>query len=170
MAANPVSSHLGGLSEQLGSFALGSVGFVSGATLTLVKVVSGGSAVTTDFTLTATGPSTLSGAGGAGPSVVGSGTYALTETGPASYAVTWVCIGSSHTELGASVTIQPGETMVCTATNTFQVACPDIFTTSPAAPSPPSPADPPAACETPSTPSYTSGYNAYDEPSEGVGS
>lgn len=90
------------------------------STLRLVKVVSGGAAVTTDWTLSADGPTPISGAGGVGPSTVTPGDYALSEVGGAgteNYTPSpWVCVGG--TQVGDAVTIAAGDTVVCTITNT----------------------------------------------------
>jgi hypothetical protein len=90
--------------------------------LTLVKQVvndDGGTAVATDWDLTATGAkagNVLSGAGGATGNVLAD-TFALSEsTGPAGYtAGDWVCVGG--TQNGASVTLAEGESATCTITN-----------------------------------------------------
>ena len=90
------------------------------ATLTLVKVVdhNGTSDTTakTAWTLTATGPTPLSGAGGASGSV-SPGTYTLAESGPTGPAWT-----SSGFDCGAGVvttiTLNGGDTRTCTVTNT----------------------------------------------------
>lgn len=97
----------------------------SGATqpahLTLAKLVSGGTAVPADWTLSATGPSTISGVTGA-PAItdapVGAGTYVLAETGPTGYSPgAWSCSGGNLT--GASLVLAAGETASCSITNTF---------------------------------------------------
>jgi uncharacterized repeat protein (TIGR01451 family) len=92
------------------------------AQLTLVKEVvtdNGGTALPTDWTLTAAGPTPISGATGT-PAVtaaaVAAGTYALSETGPANYAASaWVCTGGTQT--GASIALALGESATCTITN-----------------------------------------------------
>jgi len=89
------------------------------AHLKLVKVVTnddGGTAAASAWTLTATGPSTLSGQGGA-EGDVDAGTYALSESGgPAGYdASAWVCVGGSQE--GSSLTLGLGESATCTITN-----------------------------------------------------
>ncbi|MEH6418704.1 DUF7507 domain-containing protein, partial [Pseudomonas sp. CGJS7] len=95
------------------------------ATLTLVKNVdntAGGTAVAADWTLSATGPSTISGPGGIAATAVSAGTYTLSETtGPASYtAGNWSCTGGA---LAANqLTLTNGQTASCTITNTFQAA------------------------------------------------
>ena len=88
------------------------------ATLTLVKVVtnnSGGGAVATDFTLSAAGPTPLSGPGGAsGP--VDPGVYALSEIGPAGYTGSaWSCNGGIQD--GPQITLAAGQAATCTITN-----------------------------------------------------
>jgi hypothetical protein len=98
-------------------------------TLTLVKVVvndHGGTAADTDWTLTATGPTTVSGATGS-TSVTGApveiGTYRLSETGPAGYSASaWRCVNSlGQTVPGptpGSVTLHLAQDVTCTITNT----------------------------------------------------
>ncbi len=87
--------------------------------LTLVKQVvndDGGTATPSDFTLSAVGPDTLSGAGGADGDVT-AGTYTLSETNATGYtASAWVCTGTG-TQSGASITLGPGESATCTITN-----------------------------------------------------
>ncbi|WP_435737569.1 hypothetical protein V5D56_02915 [Cellulosimicrobium sp. PMB13] len=92
-------------------------------TLTLVKEVVGGPATAADWELTATGPTTVSGATGA-PAVTAAevepGAYGLSESGPAGYAGAWSCTGAASGDgSGGSVTVAPGEDVVCTATNTW---------------------------------------------------
>jgi len=80
--------------------------------LKLVKVVvndNGGTAAATDWTLSAAGPTPLSGAGEVEGDVA-PGTYALSESGPAGYATTGY-------DCGASVTLALGESRTCTITN-----------------------------------------------------
>jgi hypothetical protein len=93
------------------------------AHLKLVKVVTndnGGTAKTTDFTLTANGPSLLSGAGGA-ESDVNAGSYALSETSVAGYTASdWSCEGG--TQNGANITLALGQSATCTITNDDQTA------------------------------------------------
>ena len=91
------------------------------AHLTLAKIVSGGTAVATDWTLSATGPSTISGVTGA-PAITNAaltaGTYVLAESGPTGYNPSaWSCTGGSLT--GASLVLAAGETASCSITNTF---------------------------------------------------
>ena len=92
-------------------------------TLSLVKTVTndnGGTALPTDWTLTATGPTTISGATG-GDEVtevaVDAGTYDLSESGgPAGYAGgDWSCDGGTLTD--ASLVLASGETATCTINN-----------------------------------------------------
>ncbi len=90
--------------------------------LTLTKLVTnndGGTAVPTDWTLTATGPTTISGAGGA--SSDGSfvaGTYTLSESaGPAGYTSgPWSCSGDG-VQVGNEITLAINETATCTITS-----------------------------------------------------
>ena len=88
--------------------------------LTLTKVVvnnNGGTAVTTDFTLSAAGPTPISGAGGASSDATFSaGAYALSETGPDGYeASSWSCTGG--TQNGDQITVGLGESASCSITN-----------------------------------------------------
>ncbi len=96
------------------------------AHLTLAKSVDntgGGTAAATAWTLTASGPTPLSGHTG-DPAItdaaVGAGTYLLAETGgPAGYSPSgWSCTGGG-TLTGASLVLAAGETVSCTITNTF---------------------------------------------------
>jgi hypothetical protein len=93
------------------------------AHLKLVKTVtndSGGTAVATDFTLSAAGPTPISGAGGA-ESDVHAGSYALSETTLAGYtAGSWSCVGG--TQNGASVSLALGQSATCTINNNDQKA------------------------------------------------
>ncbi len=90
------------------------------ASLTLAKHVvndNGGTAVATDFTLTAAGPTPISGAGGvsSGPGFL-PGTYTLSETGPAGYTPgAWSCTGG--TQAGSQITLAEGDSAVCQITN-----------------------------------------------------
>jgi hypothetical protein len=91
------------------------------AHLKLVKVVTnnnGGTAVASDFTLSAAGPTPLSGAGGA-ESDVNAGTYNLSETNVAGYSASaWVCVGG--TQNGSNITLGLGQSATCTITNDDQ--------------------------------------------------
>jgi Prealbumin-like fold domain len=93
------------------------------AHLKLVKQVindNGGTAVAADFTLSASGPTPLSGAGGA-ESDVNAGSYDLSETNVAGYSASaWSCVGGSQNN--ASVTLALGESATCTITNNDQTA------------------------------------------------
>ena len=96
--------------------------------LTLLKTVvnnSGGAALDTAFTLTATGPVTASGIEGGAAitnAAVNAGTYALTESGgPAGYAASaWSCVGG--TLAGANLTLTQAQNATCTITNDDQPA------------------------------------------------
>jgi hypothetical protein len=92
--------------------------------LTLNKVVVGGPASNTDWTLSATGPTSLS---GTTPVTSGAtfsaGTYSLSETpvgevSPYYVAGSWVCTGTGSQD-GASIALDPGEVAACTITNTY---------------------------------------------------
>jgi large repetitive protein len=90
--------------------------------LTLVKTVTndnGGTAAVIAFTLTATGPTTITGASGAvavTSAAVNSGTYVLSETGPAGYAAgAWSCTAGTLT--GSSLVLAVGQTAICTINN-----------------------------------------------------
>ena len=93
-------------------------------TLTLVKSVvndNGGSALATQWPLTAAGPETITGATGEDTitaATVPVGTYDLSEgTGPAGYAASaWVCTGATSSTAD-SVTIDAGQNATCTITN-----------------------------------------------------
>ena len=91
--------------------------------LTLVKSVTndnGGTAVITDWTLAAAGPTPISGVSGSAGvtgAAVEAGAYTLSESGgPAGYtAGDWSCVGGSLT--GSTLTIDSGENAVCTIVN-----------------------------------------------------
>ena len=93
------------------------------AHLKLVKSVvndNGGTAQARDFTLSADGPTPISGAGVA-EGDVNAGSYALSETSVAGYtAGAWSCEGGSLE--GATVTVALGENATCTITNDDQAA------------------------------------------------
>lgn len=95
------------------------------ASLTLVKTVinnNGGSAVAGNFTLSASGPTPISGAGGASGSVT-PGLYTLWETSLAGYTSgNYVCSGG--TQAGNQVTLGPGQSATCTVTNDDTVSNP----------------------------------------------
>lgn len=92
--------------------------------LTLLKKVengsTGGTAVDTDWTLTGTGPVTVSGHEGDSAitdKAVKAGSYTLSESGPAGYdGSTWNC-GTGRTSV-TSVTLALGENVTCEVTNT----------------------------------------------------
>jgi uncharacterized repeat protein (TIGR01451 family)/LPXTG-motif cell wall-anchored protein len=103
------------------------------STLTVIKNVvngnTGGTKVATDWTLTATGPTTISGAGTTGQREVEVGDYNLSETGPGpadGYVPTdLTCTADGATIPGPSlgdqsVHVDLGENVVCTYTNTAQ--------------------------------------------------
>ncbi|HBK34670.1 TPA: hypothetical protein DDZ01_01590 [Candidatus Uhrbacteria bacterium] len=104
--------------------------------LTLDKIVvndDGGTAVESDWTLTATGPTSISGPGAAGSTdVVSGGTfvagaYTLSESaGPAGYtASSWSCIKNGGAPVvGSSITLEAGDTATCTITNNDNVVVP----------------------------------------------
>ncbi|UOF14587.1 OmpA family protein [Lysobacter capsici] len=100
------------------------------ATLTLVKTVindNRGTATTADFTLTAAGPTSISGTSGAPAvtdAVVSSGTYTLTETNLAGYAAgAWSCTGGTLT--GNSLLLSNGDDAECSITND-DIAGPEV--------------------------------------------
>ena len=97
--------------------------------LTLDKIVvnnDGGTAVESDWTLTATGPTTISGPGAVGSTDVVSGggflagDYTLSESvGPAGYtASSWNCVTNGGAPVaGSLITLKTGDTATCTITN-----------------------------------------------------
>ena len=100
------------------------------ATVTLVKTVvndNGGTAEAEDWTLSATGPESISGATGSPAvtqAVVPVGPYTLSETGPAGYTASdWVCTsleGESTSPLSVDagvVALAGGANVTCTITN-----------------------------------------------------
>nr|NLI49317.1 hypothetical protein [Propionibacterium sp.] len=91
-------------------------------TLKLVKVVDTkgvGTAVPSDWTLTATGPTSLSGAGMV-ESAVNAGTYDLSETGPSGYEASgWVCTGGTQVD-GDTVSLALAQNVTCTITNALR--------------------------------------------------
>lgn len=92
-------------------------------TLTLVKQVVGGSTAASAWTLSATGPSSISGTTGSAAvtnQIVNAGTYALAESGPNGFAGTWACTGTGGTQDGASVTLVDNANVTCTATNRYR--------------------------------------------------
>lgn len=93
----------------------------STAILTLVKIVSGGTSGPSATTLSATGPVTISGAGGVGPVSVPAGIFVLAETVLPGYtAGPWVITGTGGVLAGGvNLTLAPGGSVVATITNTF---------------------------------------------------
>ena len=96
-------------------------------TLTLVKeVISSGpfNDVPTAWTLSADGPTDISGVTGTGAvtgALVDAGVYDLSEVGPADYtASNWSCVGGDQTDED-TVSIAEGQNVVCTVTN--YIAC-----------------------------------------------
>ena len=90
--------------------------------LTLVKTLTndnGGTATTAAFTLSATGPTNISGVSGAGTVTnagVNAGTYTLSETNVAGYAAgAWSCTAGTLT--GSSLVLTIGQTATCTINN-----------------------------------------------------
>ena len=94
-------------------------------TLTLVKMVdngtTGATTPATEWTLTADGPTPISGATGAATvttATVQVGTYTLSESGPAGYTASdWSCTGGTSATTD-SVTVAEGQHATCTITNT----------------------------------------------------
>lgn len=94
--------------------------------LTLVKVVdngnTGGTATPASWTLTATGPTPLTGVSGSAAVTavpVAPGRYALSESGPPGYtASAWRCTGGTVGE--GTVTVPANVDVTCTITNTAQ--------------------------------------------------
>jgi hypothetical protein len=102
------------------------------ATLTLAKTVVNdehGTAVDTDFTLTATGPDVISGVEGdlsITSAVVAVGDYALTESALAGYTQAgWSCTSGLS---GSTVTLAADDVVTCTATNTDDTPPPPAST------------------------------------------
>src|SRR3989344_1881358 len=95
--------------------------------LTLLKEVNGGIASASDWTLTATGPTSISGTSGVtSDSTFSAGTYTLSESiGPSYYVLSgWSCDGG--TQNGDQVAIPLDENVTCTATNTFAPPAPSL--------------------------------------------
>ncbi|MEP9399016.1 hypothetical protein [Mesorhizobium sp. KR2-14] len=100
------------------------------ATLTLAKVVQnnhGGTAVPTDFTLSAAGPTPISGVSGSPQltaATVHAGVYTLSETSLAGYSQgTFMCaINGGAAVAGNMLTVANGDAVVCTVTNRDQPA------------------------------------------------
>jgi|GEM_PF-641991 len=97
------------------------------ATLTLTKTVSnthGGTKTISDFPLTATGPTTITGVSGTAAvtsASVNAGTYTLSEPAVAGYtASSWSCTAGTLT--GSSLVLGNGQTATCSITNSDQAA------------------------------------------------
>ncbi|WP_092963386.1 hypothetical protein [Agromyces sp. CF514] len=101
-------------------------------TLTLEKSVAGGSADPSDWTLIATGPTTITGNGAVGPETVDAGVYELTEsstaTGSPDYVPDfWVCSGENYDsswlvqtgEGAAELTLPLAADVTCTLVNAY---------------------------------------------------
>ena len=124
------------------------------ARLTLVKEVDnagGGTADPSDWTLTATGPNTITGITGTSPVTgveVRPGDYSLTEAdGPDGYRPsTWAC--TDGTLDGSQLTLTSGDEATCTIVNTYQAASP----TPTPSPTPSPPQSPTPTATTPTTP------------------
>ena len=111
----------GGVNTPSGSLDFGNT---QKATLTLVKTITtdnGGTAVATDWTLSASGPTPISGATGSGAvtgASVNAGTYDFSESGPAGYtASAWVCTGTGTQNDDDTVTLAAGQSATCTIHN-----------------------------------------------------
>ena len=125
-------------------------------TLTLVKVVDGGDAVATDWTLSAvSGDTVVAGVSGS-PEVTGvvtpAGEYVLSESGaPLDYVPGgWACTGATA-QAGDVVTLADGDDAVCTITNVYSMPVPPDPTDPPVPPTPPVPPAPPAGGSLPQT-------------------
>lgn len=91
---------------------------VTGATITAVQDITGGSGTPT--TVTATGPSTASGMGGFGPSAVAVGSFVLSQVlVPGFTAGPWVLSGTGGTLVGSTLTVADGDDVTVTINNTF---------------------------------------------------
>ncbi|OYO24319.1 hypothetical protein CGZ93_04255 [Enemella dayhoffiae] len=91
-------------------------------TLTLVKQVNGGSATASQFTLTASGPTPISGPGGSAAITnqrVTAGTYTLSEATQTSGYVpgAWTCTGATLN--GNQLTVPDGANVTCTVSNRY---------------------------------------------------
>jgi RHS repeat-associated protein len=107
-------------------FGAAASGGPEGATLTVLKHVvndNGGSAVPSNWTMNVAGPTPLNFAGADSPgttNTVQPGTYAITESGPAGYSLSY----SGDCAPAGQVMIAAGETKTCTLTNNDQAAPP----------------------------------------------
>jgi MYXO-CTERM domain-containing protein len=151
---NPmVSDTASATSDQASAPGAGDTLFLSTGNLTLAAIAVGGSAQSSDFTVTATGPSTLTGQGTATGTVI-TGSYTLTETGgPSNYTLTITCVDASNNPVtvtnGNQVQVNLGDSISCVFTNTFvpppPPPPPPTAATPPPAPKPPTPVSTPAA-------------------------
>lgn len=92
------------------------------AGLSLVKQVNngnGGSRIATEWTLSASGPTSISGAGSVSSGATfSSGTYALSESGPSDYSAgPWNCTNNIVPNANNQITLVNGQTTVCTIIN-----------------------------------------------------
>ncbi len=162
--ATPVSSQLGGLSEQLGQFSLGDVGF-SGAD----NSISLSATPAVSFVVAVTG-FVLGLSATPGVSFSNGGTFnesiALSATPGVSFAYQGENLLPLSATPGVSFSISKGLPVALSLSAAAGVA----FVIDGGAPAPPAPPDPPAACEAPPTPGYTAIATIYDEPSERIGS
>lgn len=97
----------------------------SSPTLTLVKTVVGGTKTFADFPLTATGPTTITGASASSAvtsATVTAGLYTLSEGAQVNYtAGTWSCTKNPGAVVtsGPSITLASGDSAICTIQNTY---------------------------------------------------
>lgn len=98
-------------------------------TLTLVKELFSPNDAATDWTLAASGPTTLSGVTGSAAvtmAAVTPGEYTLSEVGPTDYtASNWSCVGGTQSD-GDTVTVAPGDQVTCTIVNYVSCADPSV--------------------------------------------
>jgi hypothetical protein len=105
---------------------------VAPAQLALAKTVvntGGGSALASAFTLTATGPSVISGTAPVAASNAPVGVYTLTESGPAGYTAGAFSCSGGGALAGNLLTItaaDAGNTITCSITNTFHPVLPTL--------------------------------------------
>lgn len=98
----------------------------AGAEITLVKTLindDGGTALLTDFVLSATGPAPITGVSGTSSvtkTVVQPGTYILAETTVPGYSAgNWVCTGATDVSEN-KISLEPGDHAICIITNDDQ--------------------------------------------------
>ena len=100
--------------------------------LALTKTVvntGGGGALASAFTLTATGPSVISGTAPVAPTNAPVGVYTLSESGPTGYTSTGFSCSGGGTLVGNKLTIgldDAGNTITCSITNTFTPVLPMV--------------------------------------------